>query len=190
MKRAAVFLDRDGVLNRAFVRAGRPFPPQNLDEFELLPGVEAAARRLKGEGFALVVATNQPDVAKGTQRREVVDAMHERLRRALPLDAIKVCWCVEGPACECYKPKPGLLLEAAREFDLDLARSVMVGDRWRDVGAGRRAGCFTIFIDRGYDEVLEEAPDAVCADLAEAASVIIARGRRDGAAAGRGDIHP
>jgi D-glycero-D-manno-heptose 1,7-bisphosphate phosphatase len=176
MTRPAVFLDRDGVLNRAFVRAGKPYPPATLEEFELLPGVEAAARRLKGEGFALVVATNQPDVAKGLQRREVVDAMHDRLRRALPLDAIKVCWCVEGPGCGCYKPEPGLLLDAAGELGLDLARSFMVGDRWRDVGAGRRAGCFTILIDRGYDEPLTETPDAVCADLAEAADVILARG--------------
>ncbi len=177
MSRAAVFLDRDGVLNRAFVRAGKPYPPQTLEEFEILPGVEAAARLLKGEGFALVVATNQPDVAKGTQRREVVEAMHERLRSRLPLDGIKVCWCVEGPDCECYKPKAGLLLDAADELDLDLKRSFMVGDRWRDVGAGRNAGCYTILIDRGYDEALRETPDAVCADLPEAAAVILARSR-------------
>ena len=183
MSRAAVFLDRDGVLNRAFVRAGKPYPPQTLDEFEILPGVEAAARLLKGEGFALVVATNQPDVAKGTQRREVVEAMHDRLRSQLPLDAIKVCWCIEGPGCTCYKPKPGMLLDAAGEFDLDLKRSFMVGDRWRDVGAGRNAGCFTILIDRGYDEPVREAPDAVCADLPGAAAVILARSRGTGAGA-------
>lgn len=182
MSRAAVFLDRDGVLNRAFVRAGKPYPPQTLEEFEILPGVEAAARLLKGEGFALVVATNQPDVAKGKQRREVVEAMHERLRSLLPLDGIKVCWCVEGPDCACYKPKAGLLLDAADELGLDLSRSFMVGDRWRDVGAGRNAGCFTILIDRGYDEALRETPDAVCADLSEAAAVILARSR--GAQAG------
>ena len=150
---------------------------------KILPGVEAAARLLKGEGFALVVATNQPDVAKGTQRREVVEAMHDRLRSQLPLDAIKVCWCIEGPGCTCYKPKPGMLLDAAGEFDLDLKRSFMVGDRWRDVGAGRNAGCFTILIDRGYDEPVREAPDAVCADLPGAAAVILARSRGTGAGA-------
>lgn len=175
MSRPAVFLDRDGVLNRAVVRDGKPYPPQNLAEFEILEGVEAALHRLKNAGFWLVVVTNQPDVAKGIQRREVVDAMHDVLRAKLPVDAIKVCWCVEGPACDCYKPKPGLLLEAARGLDIDLSRSFMVGDRWRDVGAGRAAGCFTVFLDRGYSEALVDAPDAICRDLGEAASVILAR---------------
>ncbi len=177
MSRPAVFLDRDGVLNRPVLRDGKPHAPRTLEEFELLPGVEAAARRLKDEGFALVLVTNQPDVAKGTLTRETVAAMHDRLLARVPLDAIKVCWCIEGEACDCYKPKPGMLLEAAAELDLDLARSFMVGDRWRDVGAGRNAGCYTIFIDRGYAESLRGAPDAVCADLGEAAEVIVARSR-------------
>lgn len=175
MKRAAVFLDRDGVLNRAVVRDGKPFPPQTLDDFEILEGIEGALHRLKGAGFVLVVATNQPDVAKGTQRREIVEAMHDRLRATLPIDAIKVCWCLEGPQCDCYKPKPGLLLEAARELDIDLPRSFMVGDRWRDVGAGAAAGCFTIFLDRGYAEPLVARPDSTCRSLEEATGVILAR---------------
>jgi len=175
VSRPAVFLDRDGVINRAVVRDGKPYPPRTLAEFEILEGVEAALHRLKSAGFCLVVATNQPDVAKGTQRREIVDAMHDLLRATLPVDAIKVCWCLEGPACDCYKPKPGLLLEAARDLDIDLSRSVMVGDRWRDVGAGRAAGCFTVFLDRAYAEAPVERPDATCRDLPEAARVILAR---------------
>jgi D-glycero-D-manno-heptose 1,7-bisphosphate phosphatase len=175
VKRAAVFLDRDGVLNRAVVRDGKPFPPETLDDFEILEDVEPALRRLKGAGFALIVATNQPDVARGTQRREVVEAMHDRLRAILPIDAIKICWCLEGPDCDCYKPRPGLLLDAARELEIDLSRSFMVGDRWRDVGAGKAAGCFTIFLDRGYAESLVALPDATCGNLQEAASVILAR---------------
>ncbi|MDO8941564.1 MAG: HAD-IIIA family hydrolase, partial [Desulfobacterales bacterium] len=150
-------------------------PPQNLAEFEILEGVDEALHRLKNAGFWLVVVTNQPDVAKGIQRREVVDAMHDLLRAMLPVDDIRVCWCPEGPSCDCYKPKPGLLLEAARDLGIDLARSFMVGDRWRDVGAGRAAGCFTVFLDRGYAEPLVSAPDATCRDLEEAASVILAR---------------
>jgi D-glycero-D-manno-heptose 1,7-bisphosphate phosphatase len=178
MSRAAVFLDRDGVLNDTIMRDGKPSPPHSLDEFRVLPGVKAATGRLKDEGFVLVMATNQPDVSKGLVRRDVVEAMHDRLRTDLHLDAVKVCWCLEGPSCDCYKPKPGMLREAADELDLDLSRSYMVGDRWRDVGAGRNAGCWTIFIDRGYDEVMQERADAVCADLGEAASVIIARHRQ------------
>jgi len=109
------------------------------------------------------------------QRREVVEAMHRQLRAELPLDDIKVCYEADGAGCACSKPKPGMLLAAARERGIDLSRSYMVGDRWRDVGAGKAAGCFTIFIDRGYREALIDTPDAVCADLSEAAAVILRR---------------
>lgn len=179
MRRAAVFLDRDGVINRAVVKDGKPYPPQTLDAFEILPGVPGALHALKDSGFLLIIVTNQPDVSTGKQSREVVDAMHSLLQATLPIDAIKVCWCVEGPECDCYKPKPGLLLEAALELDIDLSCSFMIGDRWRDVGAGRAAGCFTAFLDRGYSEPLVDTPDAICRDLVEAASVILARVRRN-----------
>lgn len=171
--RRAVFLDRDGVLNRAIVRDGRPAAPTTLDEFEIEPQASTALPALRAAGFLLIVATNQPDVARGWVRRELVEEMHRRLRAALPLDDIKVCWDLDGPGSRCYKPKPGLLLDAAREYDIDLPRSFMVGDRWRDVGAGRAAGCFTVFIDRAYREPLREAPDAVCTDLSGATAVIL-----------------
>lgn len=169
----AVFLDRDGVLNRAVVKNGKPYQPATMEEFEILPGVAEALGALSRAGFLLIVATNQPDVASGRQRREVVEAMHRKLRDALPLDDIKVCYELDSPASTCYKPKPGMLLEASRERDIDLARSYMVGDRWRDVGAGKRAGCFTIFVDRGYAEPLTETPDATCSDLPQAAAFIL-----------------
>jgi len=171
--RRAVFLDRDGVLNRAVVRNGRPQSPQTPEEFEILPGVAAALRTLDAAGFLLIVVTNQPDVARGRQRREVVEAMHRRLQDELPIDDIKVCYESDGPASTWYKPKPGMLLSAARERDIDLAGSYMIGDRWRDVGAGKAAGCFTIFIDRGYTEPLNDTPDAVCSDLVEAVEIIL-----------------
>jgi D-glycero-D-manno-heptose 1,7-bisphosphate phosphatase len=171
--RRAVFLDRDGVLNRAIVRDGRPVGPTTLEEFEIDPSAARVLPALREAGFLLIVATNQPDVARGRVRREIVEAMHHRLRATLPLDDIKVCWELDGPANECYKPKPGLLLDAAREYGIDLPESFMVGDRWRDVGAGRAAGCFTVFIDRAYAEPLTERPDAVCADLAGAAAIIL-----------------
>lgn len=174
----AVFLDRDGVLNRATVRNGKPYPPASLAEFELLPGVADAVRALSGAGYRVIVATNQPDVATGTQRREVVEAMHEALRRELPVDDIRVCWHVEADNCDCRKPKPGLLTAAARDWGIDLERSVMVGDRWRDVGAGRAAGCRTIFVDHGYAEQRPEHADAVVGSLPEAVSLILTEANR------------
>ena len=173
----AVFLDRDGVLNRATVRDGKPYPPASLAEFELLPGVEDAVRALHRAGYRIIVATNQPDVASGAQRREVVEAMHETLRQKLPIDDVRVCWHTDADGCDCRKPKPGLITAAARDWDIDLKRSVMVGDRWRDVDAGRAAGCRTIFVDRGYGERRPERPDAVVRSLPEAVSLILAEAR-------------
>lgn len=169
----AVFLDRDGVLNRAHLRDGKPRPPRDLSDFEILPGVAEACARLKAAGWLLVVATNQPDVARGTQSRELVEAMHDRLRAELPLDAIETCWEEDGPFCTCYKPKPGMLLQAAGRLGIDLDESVMVGDRWRDIGAGQNAGCYTILVDNGWPEPMLKVPDAVCADLSRAADIIL-----------------
>ncbi len=172
MKRA-VFLDRDGVLNRSMVREGRPHAPTSLEQFELLPDVGEAVRDLKNAGFLLIVVTNQPDVATGVVSGGVLDAMHRKLRTWLPLDDIKVCSHVDADGCLCRKPRPGLLLEAAREWSIDLNRSFMVGDRWRDVSAGKAAGCTTIFVDHGYAERQIDAPDFVVTSLADAVKIIL-----------------
>jgi D-glycero-D-manno-heptose 1,7-bisphosphate phosphatase len=165
--RRAVFLDRDGVLVRAFPN-GAP-----MAELELLPGVEDACAQLRASGFALIVVTNQPDVARGLIERGVVDAQHEWLRSALPLDEIVVCMHDDVDACACRKPRPGMLVESARRHGVELETSVMVGDRWRDVEAGQAAGCRTVFLDLGYDERQPVAPDAVVTSLAAAVPVIL-----------------
>lgn len=169
----AVFLDRDGVINRVMIREGRPYPPSTIEEFEYLPGVVEGMKMLRTAGFRLIIVTNQPDVGKGLQARDLVEAMHERLRRQLRVDGIKVCCHVDQDGCFCRKPKPGLLLEAAREWDLDLAQSVMVGDRWRDIEAGKAAGCKTIWIRNTYAERQVDDPDAVVDSLAEASGLIL-----------------
>lgn len=172
-QRRAVFLDRDGVINRAVVRDGRPYPPDSLEQMEILPGVPEALAALRAAGFLLVVATNQPDVARGTQRRDVIDAMHAHLMATLPIDDVRVCAHDSGDGCRCRKPRPGMLEDSAREAGIDLRRSFMVGDRWRDIDAGRAAGCTTIFIDYGYAERQPEAPDFVATSLADAAAWIL-----------------
>jgi D-glycero-D-manno-heptose 1,7-bisphosphate phosphatase len=171
--RRAVFLDRDGVLNRAVICSGQPRPPSSLEAFEILPGVLEATRQLHDAGFLLIGATNQPDVARSTQRREVVEAMNARLLDGLPITAILVCY-EDGDDCPRRKPNPGLLLEAAETYGIDLSASFMVGDRWRDVEAGRRAGCRTIFIDLGYSERRPDPPaDHTAVDLMDAAVWIL-----------------
>ena len=173
----AVFLDRDGVLNQAIVRDGVPHPPQTVGELSLLPGVADACRDLKQAGFLLVVVTNQPDVARGTQSRSVVEEINGRLGSLLPLDAIRVCYHDDRDRCACRKPQPGLIISAAREFGIDPAESFMVGDRWRDIGAGRAAGCRTIYIDWGHPEPPRATPDHVAPTLGEAAAWILAQAR-------------
>jgi D-glycero-D-manno-heptose 1,7-bisphosphate phosphatase len=169
----AVFLDRDGVLNRALVREGKPYPPANLSELEILPGVSEACSTLKRAGLGLIVVTNQPDLSRGTMERGAVDAMNAEVRERLGLDDVRVCPHDDADRCDCRKPAPGLLLAAARDWRIALDRSVMVGDRWRDIESGRRAGCKTVFIDYGYSEQRPQAPDLIVGSLLDAVPWIL-----------------
>lgn len=165
-KKRAVFLDRDGVLNDSMVRDGKPFSPMNLAELRILPGVPEACAQLKKAGFLLIAVTNQPDITRGKTTVERVDELNQAVRQAASLDDVFVCPHDDKDNCGCRKPKPGLLLQAAERWDIDLPNSFMVGDRWRDVEAGQSAGCRTVFIDYGYDEPRPERPDMVTTSLA------------------------
>lgn len=171
----AVFLDRDGVINEGIVRDGKPYPPQSVEALRLLAGVEQAVGALKDHGFALVVVTNQPDVRTGVQRREAVLEMHRRLMDWLPLDAIKACYHTDEDDCSCRKPKPGMINEAAEELAIDPKASFMVGDRWRDIGAGNAAGCRSFYIDYGYNERRPVGDYVTVLDLPEAVEIILDR---------------
>jgi D-glycero-D-manno-heptose 1,7-bisphosphate phosphatase len=173
--KAAVFLDRDGVLVRARVVAGLPYSIRDADDLELETGAADACRALRAAGFVLVCVTNQPDVARGTLTRAAVDRIHERLLEILPLDEIVVCPHDDSDGCKCRKPQPGMLLDAASRLGIDLETSFMVGDRWRDIEAGRRAGCTTVFLDREYSEAVPEHPDVAVRDLGGARAWILAR---------------
>jgi D-glycero-D-manno-heptose 1,7-bisphosphate phosphatase len=169
--RRAVFLDRDGTINVATIRDGKSYPPASLDELVLVPGAIEAIAALRRSGYWTVVVTNQPDVATGKQRREVVEAINQALMSQLTLDDIRVCYHEDADGCTCRKPKPGMLLEAARDWKIDLGRSFMIGDRWRDVEAGRAAGCRTLLIESGYRERRAE-PDFSVVSLVEACDII------------------
>ncbi len=166
----AVFIDRDGVIIRTDVLDGKPYAITSLEALEILAGAGDAIQRLKAAGFQIIVVSNQPDVATGKVTRDMVEAINAELMGKLSIDEIKVCYDSGAP---CYKPEPGMLLEAAKDHNLDLAQSTMVGDRWRDIGAGRAAGCMTIFIDKGYSEQTPDNPDHVVQTLAEAADLIL-----------------
>jgi D-glycero-D-manno-heptose 1,7-bisphosphate phosphatase len=175
--RRAVFLDRDGVLNRPVVRNGQPHPPSCVEDFELYDEVADGCRRLKTAEFLLIVISNQPDVGRGTQSREAVEAMHTKMQLALPsLDRIEICYHAGeryGESCDCRKPRPGMILRAAADLKIDLGTSYVIGDRWRDIDCARAAGCRAIFIERGYEESLRQAPDFTVGNFGDAVNVLL-----------------
>jgi D-glycero-D-manno-heptose 1,7-bisphosphate phosphatase len=167
----AIFLDRDGVINRAVIRDGKPYPPASVDDVEVPADVRPALERLRSAGYRLVVVTNQPDVARGHQRRDVVEAINASLAARLPIDEFRVCYHDDADGCSCRKPRPGLLMQSPR---LDVPHSVIVGDRWRDIEAGRRAGVrAAVLVDNGSGEPCDVSPDVRVASLAEAAEWIL-----------------
>ena len=166
----AVFLDRDGVIIRTDLRDGKPYAITALEALEIFAGAADAIDRLKDAGFKIIVVSNQPGVAAGKVTRDVVEAVNAELLGKLAIDEIRICYDSAQP---CYKPKPGMLLEAAGEHDINLDRSYMVGDRWRDIGAGKAAGCVTVFIDCEYREQAPDSPDHIVRDIGEAADLIL-----------------
>ena len=172
-KRRAVFLDRDGVINHSDVIDGKPYPPANLTTMKILPGVSEALEALSNAGFLLIVITNQPDVARGITSRETVLAIHDHLSTCLPINEFNTCFHIDEDNCTCRKPSPGALIASAERHHIDLEKSYMVGDRWRDVEAGQNAGCKTIFIDYGYAEKQPLNMNFRVKTLKEAANIIL-----------------
>ncbi len=147
-KRRAVFLDRDGVLVKLVDYADmQRVAPRSIKDFEILPGAREVVEKVKQMGYHAIVITNQNGLTDGTVPRASLDQMHKRLYEELTVDDIFICPHVETDQCLCRKPKPGLLLEAAEKYDIDLGASYMVGDWWRDIDAGRAAGCKTILLE-------------------------------------------
>lgn len=168
-----VFLDRDGVINKTIFRMGKERAPYMLEEFQLYEGVSEAVIKLKAHGFMIIVVTNQPDVARGWVSREQVDLVNEQVRSLLPVDEIKCCFHTEKDHCQCRKPLPGMLLESAKKWDLDLSLSFMVGDRISDIQAGQSAGCKSILITQSENYSTEATPEHQCESLLEACDWIL-----------------
>ena len=161
----AVFLDRDGVLIRAIVRNGKPYSARTPEQIEILEGVSAACIQLSELGYLLIMITNQPEIARGSVARAFVDESNRRIADSLRLTDVRMCAHDDIDGCECRKPLPGLITQAAKDHAVDLASSIVVGDRWRDIEAGRRAGCKTVFVEHGYEEPLPSSPDHIAASL-------------------------
>ena len=174
------FLDRDEVLNQCKVRNGKPYVPRSLADFILLPNTKLALDKLRREKFILIVATNQPDIGNGIVDEVEVELMHNRLRKELLLDDIRICPHRQDAGCFCRKPNPGLLIQAGADYQLDLKSCWMVGDRWSDIAAGMAAKTRTIFIDRGYNETFPNmfSPEVTVTNLLEAVDFILANSEK------------
>jgi D-glycero-D-manno-heptose 1,7-bisphosphate phosphatase len=151
----AIFLDSDGVLNKAILKDGKPVAPRTLAELVIPDEVKPSLDKLKAAGYLLICLTNKPDVERGLTTKGDVDAIYAKIRSELPLDDVFICYSENS---DCYKPKPGLLLAASKKYDINLAQSYMIGDRWRDIEAGQNAKCKTVWIDRGYAEKKPDPP--------------------------------
>jgi D-glycero-D-manno-heptose 1,7-bisphosphate phosphatase len=173
MLKAAVFLDRDGVLVEPVIRGGLPFAPLRWEDFRILPGVAEAAAMLRAVGYVLIVVTNQPEVRRRLLDPALLEEFHQRLRESVVVDEVVACPHDDGDDCRCRKPRPGMILEAAERHGIDLARSYLVGDTERDLGAAQAAGVRLVLIDAPYNQDLPEAHRV--RDLAAAARWILAR---------------
>lgn len=179
-KRKAIFFDRDGVLNESLVIDGLPHPPATLADLRVTDGAAAAVAELRAAGFVTICVTNQPDVARGTLDHATAEALNLRLRHETGLDDVAACYHDDADGCDCRKPKAGMLLRKAEEWHVELADSYMVGDRWRDIDAGARAGCRTVLIDHGWPErAPAHPPDTRTASLPEAVRWILQDARRN-----------
>lgn len=167
----ALFLDRDGVVNKAVVRNGQPYPPASIDDLELVEGIQDLIAEVKNQGFKIFIFTNQPDVARGTARKEKIVEIHDYLSGKLGIDKIYCCLHDDDDNCDCRKPKPGMLFQAKAEWSLDFDRSFVIGDRWRDIAAARAANIKSILLDYHYNEK-KEIPDYSCVTLREALLII------------------
>ncbi len=175
----AVFLDRDGVLTIPEFRNGRSYAAQSLETFQFYSDAADAVTHLKGAGFTIVVVTNQPDIGAGLVPQDLIDTMHERLRRAMPVDDVEVAVetrdQAQGLLTDRRKPGIGMLMSAAKRWNIDLNSSYMVGDRASDVEAGLAAGCTSVFIDLGYtSELVATGQAATVSSAGEAAAWIVA----------------
>jgi D-glycero-D-manno-heptose 1,7-bisphosphate phosphatase len=169
----ALFLDRDGVIIKSYTINGKPFPPRSLDKVLLLDDVVQSVNMVKNFGFEIVVITNQPDIATGKTTIEFLNQVHEIIKDDTGINKFYICPHTDKDYCNCRKPKPGLFIQAAKELDLDLSKSFMVGDRWSDITAGQQAGCKNFFIDRGYAEKKPESPYIRVFSLLQAINFIL-----------------
>lgn len=167
----AVFLDRDGVINSVVLRDGKPASPRSLAEFRIEPDIGLPLERLRRSGFRLFAVTNQPDIARGFLDLQTLEQFNRQVMAGLPIEEVCVCPHDDRDCCPCRKPKPGMLMRLAGREGIELAKSFVIGDSWRDAQAARAAGCVAIILDRLYNR--NDDTDYRVSDLGQAAQLIL-----------------
>jgi D-glycero-D-manno-heptose 1,7-bisphosphate phosphatase len=149
---SAIFLDRDGVVNYSIIREKKPYAPICLDELKIIPEIKSVIDFFKKRKFMVFVITNQPDVARGKVTKDEVEKINASILSQLSIDEIFTCYHDNQDQCECRKPKPGAFVTLSQKYNVDLSKSIMVGDRAKDIEAAKNANCPSVFIDYGYNE--------------------------------------
>lgn len=168
----AIFLDRDGVLNKSIVKFGKPYPPKSKEELSIPSGVKKGVSILKENGFRLIMITNQPDVSRGKISLKKVEEINQFLSKELKLDDVFCCPHDDKDMCKCRKPKPGMIIEAVGKWKIDVSKSFLIGDRWKDIEAGKQTNLKTILLDYNYNEKRTK-PDYSCSEFMQAVKIII-----------------
>lgn len=171
--KSAVFLDRDGVINQALIRRGRPYSPRRRAEVIILDGVKESVSSLFSHNFEIVVVTNQPDVSRGIISESDLEEIHKFVAQETGIKHFYTCVHEDRSCCDCRKPKTGMLKRAAEDLSIDLKNSFLVGDRWRDIQAGQEIGCSCYFIDYNYQERRPNLPYFQVESLREATKKIL-----------------
>ena len=172
MNKKAIFIDRDGIINKVVMREGTVSSPWRLEEFEILPDVKECLGAFKKMGFLNIVFSNQPDISRGFLKIDDLDKMHKIIADKLPMDEIKFCPHDDKAHCSCRKPKPGLILEAVEKWSIDLEKSYVIGDSWKDIGAGKAAGCKTFLLRREYNKDFQKDYNFEVNNLKEMVEII------------------
>lgn len=170
VKEAAIFFDRDGVLIDAPIIDMKPTSSQVLKDIKLCKDIKKICNYYMNK-YYLIMVTNQPDASKGINSKKNILEINNFLKKKLNLDSVFVCYSANDK-CFDRKPNPGMILKAQLKYKINLKKSFMIGDRWRDVGAGNKAGCTTIFVDRNYSEKLSYKPNYSILKLKEIFSII------------------
>lgn len=164
---SAIFLDRDGIINVTNIINRKPVAIYNASQLVFVDGIVELVRYFCDLGFLIFCITNQPDISRGKLSEKNVLEINEKIMKELPIKKIYVCPHDDADKCECRKPKTGMLMEAKREYYIDMKSSWVIGDRWSDIECGKSAGCKTIFVDYGYSENLLSIPDITVKNIKE-----------------------